>query len=499
MSPLRSSRVVSLYLLVGSCSLLSLLSVTPSAAVVCSWKAGETGNWNDPGKWDCGLVPDGDDTAVLALGGTVTVSAAASVGSLSMSATSLDGDADLTVTVSMSWSGATLAGTGKLVIADTASLSIVDGGASRKFFNRPVENFGQVTVSSGPNTSGGGSLTNRLGGTVDFTNDLQFPTPQINEGTLIRSGGTGNVFFGGFTQAATGTTENQSGILFFSGGSDSIDGAIMATNKTVWFQNSASATFVGAELDIGTLAVTGNSLIDLDGADSVTLGSLYLDGGSADLGDSVVWINGDFTRTTTGSTFEAGTSKVVFGGGTTQNLNVSRATEFYTIEVTEGTRLVETVETDHSSIRWFLWNRGVIEKTKAVPVSGSVGFGLTGVELAVNDPGTFTELKVERVGGNHPSAEPSTRLEQYWLFTPTGGGFIVDLTLDHCHQPEADLRLCRYTGSSWNCGVDSVTPAAITRAGVTQLATWALGLTDPRTLQTGFDCGDPMAWSTYAQ
>lgn len=199
----------------------------------------------------------------------------------------------------------------------------------------------------------------------------------------------------------------------------------------------------------------------------------------------------------TTSTFDAGNGKIVFDGKQIQNLDVSRPTEFYFVEVTEGTRLVETVKVDNASVSWFLWNRGVIEKTKSVPVSGSVSFGLTGVELEVTDPGTFTSLQVERVGGNHSSADLTTRLGEHWLLTPTGGGFDVDLTLDHCYQPQGDVRLCRYTGASWDCGVDSVSLTEITRTGVTDLSTWTLGLTDPRTLQTGFECGNPSAWYVY--
>ena len=471
---------------------LILASAVPSAALICNWTGGD-GNWNNAGMWDCGVVPDTDDTAVIAVGGTVTVTATASVASLSITTATLTGDADLTVTVSMTWSGGTLAGTGKIIIADTAVLSIVAGGASKKFLNRPIENLGEATVSSGPSTNGGGSLRNRSSGTLTFDTDLSWLAAVSNEGMMIKKSSAGNTFVeGGFTQDEAGSTDVQSGTLIIAGGG-TVDGQITATGTSLWFQSGAF-TFAGAEIDVDSL-VTNSATVDFTGADSLTIGSFLQNGGSVTFNLRLVWINGDFTRTDVGSTFDAGISKVVFGGGTTQNLGVSRPTEFYFLEVSEGTRLIETVEADNASVSWFLWNRGVIEKTKPVPVSGTQTFGLTGVEIDVNDPGTFTFLQVERVGGNHPNSDATTKLGEHWLFTPTGGGFDVDLIVDHCYQPDGDLRLCRHTDSAWDCAVDSVTLTDISRLGVTQLTTWALGLTDPRTLQTGFECGKPSAWS----
>jgi hypothetical protein len=85
------------------------------------------------------VVPDTDDTAFLHSGGTVNVTVAASVGGISMITNVLNADADLTVTNSMNWSGGTIAGTGKLIIDDTASLSIVAGGASGKTLTGAIE------------------------------------------------------------------------------------------------------------------------------------------------------------------------------------------------------------------------------------------------------------------------------------------------------------------------------------------------------------------------
>lgn len=495
MSALHSIRSRPLHLSVLVLLALALTSLTPAVAVDCFWKPFVDGNWNDSNNWDCGLVPDTDDNAFLHSGGTVTVTAAASVAGVSMITNVLNSNANLTVTSSMNWTGGTLAGSGKLIIDDTASLSIGAGGLSSKILTGTIENFGQVTVSHG--LGGGGLLVNRQSGTLDFAGDFSFDNTVSNEGMLIKSSGSGTTSLGWGTnsQSATGSMDVQTGTLRFFGATATFDGTITATGTTFSIAGGAW-TFDDTEIDVSNFTI-GGANVDFSGADSVTIGNFFQNGGDVDFDHPLVRINGDFTRTAVGSTFDAGSGKVVFGGEKTQNLDISRATEFYFVEVTEGTRLVETVEVDHASVSWFLWNRGVIEKTKPVPVSGTVSFGLTGVELEVNDPGTFTTLQVERVGGNHSSADPTTRLGEHWLFTPTGGGFDVDLTLDHCYQPQGDVRLCRHTGASWDCGVDSVSLTEITRTGVTDLSTWTLGLTDPRTLQTAFECGNPSAWYIY--
>jgi hypothetical protein len=284
---------------------------------------------------------------------------------------------------------------------------------------------------------------NRQTGTLDFAGDFSFNNNVTNEGMLIKSSGGGSTTlgFGTSSQTVTGTTDIQTGTLRLFGVTSTFDGTITATGTTFLVEGGSNLTFDGANIDISNFTI-GGSNVDFSAADSVTIGNFFQNGGDVTLDIPLATIKGDFTRTATGSSFDAGNGKIVFDGKQTQNLDVSRPTEFYFLEVTEGTRLVETVEVDNASVSWFLWNRGVIEKTKSVPVSGSVSFGLTGVELEVTDPGTFTSLQVERVGGNHSSADPTTRLGEHWLFTPTGGGFDVDLTLGHCYQPQGDVRLC---------------------------------------------------------
>lgn len=232
---------------------------------------------------------------------------------------------------------------------------------------------------------------------------------------------------------------------------------------------------------------------DLTGANSVTISSLFHTAGTLTLDHPKVLVRGDFTRT--GGTFIPGTGKVVFGGASEQNLDLSVPTDFFALKVTGGTTLIETQATDRASVAGLVSNSGIIRKTKSVPVSGAVTFGLTGVELDIKDPGNFTSLQVDQVGANHPSATTETATGRYWALSPVGEDYTVDLTLPHCIQPAGDVDLCRWTGASWDCAADLVTPTEITRTDVTQLSDWTLGFGAPYIMMTGFECGTLGAWS----
>ena len=103
-------------------------------------------------------------------------------------------------------------------------------------------------------------------------------------------------------------------------------------------------------------------------------------------------------------------------------------------------------------------------------------------------------LQVDRVGTTHTSAVPPTIREQYWELTPTGNSFEVDLTVNHCFQPQSELLLCQFTNPNWSCENQMSSPTSITQVGVTQFVDTALG-SDEFHSMTSFECGNFSAWS----
>lgn len=73
----------------------------------------------------------------------------------------------------------------------------------------------------------------------------------------------------------------------------------------------------------------------------------------------------------------------------------------------------------------------------------------------------------------HPNAPANLHTGRHWLLTPTGGDFVVDLTLSTSFWPDTHDSLCRYDGAAWDCAASSFTYSSITRRGVTHLSAWA--------------------------
>ena len=96
---------------------------------------------------------------------------------------------------------------------------------------------------------------------------------------------------------------------------------------------------------------------------------------------------------------------------------------------------------------------------KKVSGAGTLTFGPTLAKVEVADTsGCLTGLTVQRVDSNHPNAsDPSLQTGHYWTITPEGclSGFSADLTLPTDFTPDQSDKLCRYTGSVWNCAANS--------------------------------------------
>ena len=78
------------------------------------------------------------------------------------------------------------------------------------------------------------------------------------------------------------------------------------------------------------------------------------------------------------------------------------------------------------------------------------------VTVDVVTPACLTGLEVVRNDSDHINATLTLGTGRYWAVTTVpascGAGFTVNLTLPHPDVPDEDDRLCRYTGSEWDCG-----------------------------------------------
>jgi predicted outer membrane repeat protein len=120
----------------------------------------------------------------------------------------------------------------------------------------------------------------------------------------------------------------------------------------------------------------------------------------------------------------------------------------------------------------------------------SVGFGFyqfphqSNVIIEVSIKGNLACLYVDEMGLDHPNATAGIKTGRYWLIralqsdkTTPATFYIVHLTLPTTFTPDANSKVCRYTGSGtvWDCAMSSYTSNAITRYGITELSDWAVG------------------------
>jgi hypothetical protein len=95
-------------------------------------------------------------------------------------------------------------------------------------------------------------------------------------------------------------------------------------------------------------------------------------------------------------------------------------------------------------------------------------------------------LQVTQVAQDHPAATVGIQTGNYWHITALNSSsspasnYTTTLTLTLPFIPDADDKLCRYTGSNdvWDCAANSFDAGnqTITRNDVTQFSSWAVGV-----------------------
>ena len=418
---------------------------------------------------------------------------AVSIPNLTLSGGTLQGSADIEVSGQFTFEHGMMAGSGTTTIPE--GVSVLFTGVNATTLNRALDIAGSATWSGTRNIGGVGPITNLSTGTFTIENDESLSGSNavfINDGTVIKTGGVGQTEINGtFSQSASGSLDVQSGTIRFDSNT-TLDGSVTASGTTVQF-NLGTSTFADSiSFEVDNLIVSGGA-VDMSNITDLTLMNVNQSNGTFTLDHPGVVVLGDFVRS--GGTLVPGKGRIIFSAIGEQDLTLSDPTEFFYLEVSPGTRLIETNATDHATINGFLRNRGTIRKTQPITGPGTVSFGLTDIELNFVDAGAVTSVQVDRIYTDHPNSADPTMPDFYWQLTPVGGGAMFDLTLYHCYQPDTEALLCRWTGAAWDCGNDFSTQLSVTRQGVTEFGDWAAGATDPYGFMTGFECGNVSAWS----
>lgn len=283
------------------------------------------------------------------------------------------------------------------------------------------------------------------------------------------------------------------GSLHFLGETFANEGSVSASYVLFSGANLANNGIISAPLmdfdDVHTITGMGrffNNTARIEAGATVMLGSNHqmsnlIVNGSLATPAIRLDVSGDFTNN---GTYTHANGTLRFDGGAVQNLVLNVPTTFYNLDVASGTTLVETVAANNANVAGTLTNDGVIRKSRSVSGPSAFSLGLTGVTVDVTSPGNLSEVQVDRIDQNHPNANVLTATGRYWAITPTGAGYAVDLTLLRPSSVPANALVCRNETSEWDCAYSASTATTVTRAGVTELSDWAVGMgADATTVQ----------------
>jgi len=165
---------------------------------------------------------------------------------------------------------------------------------------------------------------------------------------------------------------------------------------------------------------------------------------------------------------------------------------FDNLTINAGVTLFEGDSSDNVVVNNTFTNNGQVRKSQAVTGTGLQVFGLTGLDIDVQTQGTLSTIQVDRVDSAHPQADFSGggtfMMDHYYSIAPTGAGYSTEVCADYTDTElgtltEANLRLCRWTGTGWSCparGVNSATADNIVCAdNVTTFSDWVIGAVNP--------------------
>ena len=260
-----------------------------ASADTINWTNVAGGNWNVATNWSPNQVPTSSDNAIITNAGayTVTLDTSPTVGALTLGGGSgqqtlatagytltlssnsvvnangilalnggtLDDNGGMTVSGQIAWSSGTLGTANVALNIGTNGTLVVNFGGGVNNLGQPLGNAGTVQLVSGTlqfHDGYYGSLTNLPGGVVELTADNISIVPYgtgpgfNNEGTVVKSGGTGTCTIQISPFYNSGTVEANTGTI-----------NIIATTTTM----TTGSQFIGAgqtTLSEGTVTMTGS-------------------------------------------------------------------------------------------------------------------------------------------------------------------------------------------------------------------------------------------------
>jgi len=280
---------------------LVLLALAAPSVFAANCTSTRDGNWNATSTWNCGLVPDGNDTVTIEDGDTVTVTVNAAAQTLTIQNgddTYLDINANVTLTVGGNASFATTNSNNRVRRISLASNSQLLIG-------------GNLTMAQGTNSGGVVELRIAGGANVDVGGNVTFsgtPAPRI------MYTGAGTMRVGGNFGAGAVITPDDGTLMLDGTGTQSL--ATYSTYPILSISKTAGSVTTSAAITATGLTFAANNVANLTAGGNVTVPSLTFASGNTGLAAM-----GANTLIVTGSC--AGSVTRAGGGHVTGNLRLT--------------------------------------------------------------------------------------------------------------------------------------------------------------------------------
>lgn len=281
-----------------------------------TWTNSVSGDWNVAANWSPNRVPGTNDTAFINKTVTVTLNTTVNCYNLSMGISggspTLTGAGDLTlfafdldgfnltgslavnVRHQMNWTGGTMSGSGRTIIAPGATLTIP---SIVTLNTRTLENGGTILWTGGNVSMSGGVITNRAGALFDArtTTGLNYasnPGSRFdNAGTFRKSIAGTTTLFGGLAFNNYGAVEIQAGTLTLFGGGTHTGTFDVPAGTTLNLSGGTHTASVGSSITgAGNLYVSGGNPHTFAGLVNVS-GTNQFDSGTANVTGNYICTN----------------------------------------------------------------------------------------------------------------------------------------------------------------------------------------------------------------
>lgn len=199
-----------------------------------------------------------------------------------------------------------------------------------------------------------------------------------------------------------------------------------------------------------------------------------------------------------GGEFQNIDSTVIFSGNISQKLE-GESIIFDNFQVDALSDLAAYGDISYSGI---LSAHNNIVQTRSIIFTGQLSFGLSNVDLNINDNTDLRRISVEHIQSTHSNTQNGMN-DEYWTITPIGAIYNVDLSMP---SNSASKDIYQYSGSGnlWNYLESTFNAGYLTTTGITSLSTFSLGfspeiLVSPSTTAITKEGGDTQTYQVVLQ